>query len=98
MQLQLLQNVPLKVLLSLQSSHDILVRPNTKKLSDVEKTEKQLQKAAKKQIQKNGSETKETSTVSLDSKNPLSRSSTGLPGTDKATRKNEYYFRQTEKG
>ena len=42
-----------------------------KKLSDIEKTEKQLQKAAKKQKQKN--ENKETSTVSLDSKNPSSR-------------------------
>ena len=56
-----------------------------KKLSDVEKTEKQLQKAAKKQKQK--TENKETSTVSLDSKHPSSRSSTGLPGTDKDTRK-----------
>ena len=35
-----------------------------------EKTEKQLQKAAKKQKQNTGSETKETSTVSLDSKTP----------------------------
>ena len=87
MQLQLLQNVPLKVLLSIQSSHGILVRPNTKKLSDIEKTEKQLQKAAKKQKQKTGSETRETSTVSLNSKNASSRSSTGLPGTDKDTRK-----------
>ena len=65
-----------------------------KKLSDMEKTEKQLQKTAKKQKQKPGSETKETSTVSLDSKNPSSRSSTGLPG----HQKNEHYFRQTEKG
>ena len=56
-------------------------------MSDIEKTEKQLQKAAKKQKQKSGSETKETSTVSLDSKYLSSRSSTGLPGTDKDTRK-----------
>ena len=55
------------------------------KLSDIEKTEKQLQKAAKKQKQK--TENKETSMVSLDSKHPSSRSSTGLPGTDKDTRK-----------
>ena len=65
------------------------MRPNTtkKNLSNIEKTENQLQKADKKQKQKTGSETKETSTVSLDSKNPSSRSSTGLPGTDKDTRK-----------
>ena len=63
----------------------MLVRPNTKKLSDIEKTEKQLQKAAKKQKQK--TENKETSTVSLDSKHPSSRSSTGLPGKEKDTRK-----------
>ena len=56
-------------------------------MSDIEKTEKQLQKAAKKQKQKSGSETKETSTVSLDSKYLSSRSSTGLPRTDKDTRK-----------
>ena len=58
-----------------------------KKVSDIEKTEKQLQKAAKKQKQNTGSETKETSTVSLDSKTSSSRSITGLPGTDKDTRK-----------
>ena len=56
-----------------------------KKLSDIEKIEKQLQKAAKKQKQK--TDNKETSTVSLDSKHPSSRSSTGLPGKDKDTRK-----------
>ena len=67
-----------------------------KKLSDIEKTEKQLQKAAKKQKQK--TENKETSTVSLDSKHPSSRSSTGLPGTDKDTRKTNTTSDRLKKG
>ena len=52
MQRQLLQNVPLKVLLSTQSSHGILVRPNIFFLLILRRPKKQLHKATKKQGRK----------------------------------------------
>ena len=75
-QQQLLQNVPLKVLLSTQSSHGILVRPNTKNCQMLRK----LKNSYKKQPRNKNKKLKIK-------KLPSSRSSTGLPGTDKDIRK-----------
>ena len=55
-----------------------------KKLSDIEKVEKQNQRAAKKQKETTAWESQ---TVSLDYKNPQNRSSTSLPKTGKDTKK-----------
>ena len=56
-----------------------------KKLSDIEKVEKQNQRAAKKQKEITA---KESQKVSLDFKNRQNRSSTSLPKTGKDTKKN----------
>ena len=55
-----------------------------KTLSDIEKAEKQHQRAAKKQKE---TIARESQTVSLEFKNPQNRSSTSLPKTEKDTKK-----------
>ena len=60
-----------------------------KQLSDIEKNEKQLQKAPKKQKQTTGSETKETFKIHYARQALVSLGQTRTP---------ERYFRQTEKG
>ena len=63
-----------------------------KKLSDIEKAEKQHQRAAKKQKETTA---RESQTVSLEFKTPQNRSSTSLPKTGKDTKKNTCQFRPT---
>ena len=63
-----------------------------KKLYDIEKAEKQHQRAAKKQKE---TIARESQTVSLEFKNPQNRSSTSLPKTGKDTKKPTCQFRPT---
>ena len=60
-----------------------------RKLSDIAKTDKQVQKAAEKQKDKTSIHNKESQKVSLDLKNPSNGSSTSLPKTGKDTKKVE---------
>ena len=60
---------------------------NYRKLSDIAKTDKQVQKAAKKQKDKTLIQNKESQKESLDLKNPTDGSSTSLPKTVKDTKK-----------
>ena len=58
-----------------------------RKLSDITKTDKQVQKAAKKQKDKTSIQNKESQKVSLDFKHPPNGSSSSLPKTEKDTKK-----------
>ena len=63
------------------------MKQNIKHCLTLKRLKNRYKKQPRNKKKKTGSETKETSTMSLDSKHPSSRSSTGLPGTDKDTRK-----------
>ena len=83
MQQQLLQNVPLKVLLSKQSSHDILVRPNTKNGQIL----RRLKNSYKKQPRNKNKKMKIKKLPQCPWILKIHQAGTGLPGTDKDTRK-----------